>query len=286
MRKRITKRSTEPYQTKLARALELGYVVQGWTLEDYIRDSIEHYGWESIVIWGSKGSGKSNFLLQIGYMVYQDWDKVLSHIVFSPMDFIRITKEPGRIPWLGWDDIAAYLPRSLYFTNRALWSAFKQNWDTFRTKLNSFVCTSPLKSKIASFVLEDLSGEIFMNRRVGDNLSTVYDFQRWMWSLDFTNPLKEHFDIIRVDKNLLPFTPEVSGHLKTRLPGVPTKVFKVYWKKRMDLAEESRTKLHAIVQKLEMKAAIEEPEPVPQSQASQAGRLLVQIREAKKKKAM
>jgi len=269
----LRQRYSEPYQTKLERAIELGYVVQGWTLEDYIRDSIEHYGWESIVIWGPKGSGKSNFLLQIGYMVYQDWNKVLNHIVFSPMDFIRITKDPGRIPWLGWDDIAAYLPRSLYFTNRALWSAFKQNWDTFRTKLNSFVCTSPLKSKIASFILEDLSGEIFMNRRVGEGLSTIYDFQRWMWSLDFTNPLKENFDIIRVDKQALPFTPEVSANYKTRLPGVPTEVFKTYWERRMNLAEESRTKLHGIVQKLEVKEEKEEKSKAELT-ASEAGRIL------------
>jgi len=99
-----------------------------------------------------------------------------------------------------------------------------------------------------------------MNRRVGDNLSTIYDFQRWMWSLNFANPLKENFDIIRVDKDLLPFTPEVSSHSKTRLPGVPTEVFKTYWQKRIDLAEESRTKLHRIVQKLEIK---EEKEKQP-----------------------
>jgi len=132
-----------------------------------------------------------------------------------------------------------------------------------------------LKSKIASFILEDLSGEIFMNRRVGEDLSTIYDFQRWMWSLDFTNPLKENFDIIRVDKQALPFTPEVSGHFKTRLPGVPTEVFKAYWQRRMDLAEESRTKLHAIVQKLEVKEEKEkQPTTEPELTVQQAASIM------------
>ena len=55
---------------------EYGLFKPGWCLVDYLRDSIWKYGWEEIVIWGTKGGGKSNMLLQIGYQLLEDWDKV------------------------------------------------------------------------------------------------------------------------------------------------------------------------------------------------------------------
>jgi len=248
-------------RSKLDLAVELGYIVPEWSLEDYIRDAIRNYGWESIVIWGPKGSGKSNLMLQIGYMVYQDWDLVLQHVIFEPSDFIRITKEGGRIPWLGWDDIGVHLPRTLYFTDRKLWSAFKRNWDAFRTNLSVFTFTIPVKTNVASFLLDDATGEIFIGKRVGGSMIQVYEFQRWMWTIDYGAHDKANFQMIQVEKAPLPYTPEQSRALNSKLPGVPKEVFKKYWEKRVELAEKARQDLYILLEDLEGKKAKREVEP-------------------------
>ncbi len=241
---------------KVDRAKEYGYIVEGWYLEDYLRDAIKNNGWESLVIWGPKGSLKSNLLLQAGYLVYGDWQTVLNHIIFTPQDFIKITEKKGRIPWLGWDDIGVHLPRSLYFTNRQLWSDLKSNWDAFRVKLSVFMCTAPRKDKVASFITDDLSGEIFLGKRVGPTLVNLYDFQRWIWSLDLEQAEKPKFDMVRVEKEPLPGTPKISYGIQHKqnldrvLPGCPTDVFKTYFTRRVDLAEQARSKLANHIRKL------------------------------------
>jgi len=232
---------------KLNAAIELGYIVEGWYIEDYCRDAIENHGWESLCIWGPKGSLKSNLMLQLGYLIYKDWDLVLNHVVFRPRDFIRITEGEGRIPCIMWDDIGVHLPRTLYFTDRKLWSRLKSNWDAFRPKLSVFLCTTPRKEKVASFIIDDLSGEVLLGKRVGEVLINKYDFQRWLWQFDFIKPTKSRFSMVQVEKEPLPGTPKLSYGLKDKLervlPGIPTDVFQRYYAERIELANEARLKL-------------------------------------------
>ena len=244
---------------KVVRSYQLGYVEPEWLIEDYLRYAIDNYGWECIIIWGPKGGGKSNLMLQLGYMIYKNWNTVLEHIIFKPDDFIRIVDESAkaeRIPFLGWDDIGVYLPSSLYSTDRDLWTAFKENWDAFRTKLNVFVCTTPIKDHVASFILHDVTGEIAVARRQGE--VSRYSFQRWVWDTNLKNPLKNKFELVNVEGGdtpcYFPLTPEMSIKLgDKRFPGVPENVFKKYWEKRMELAEEARGKLVVLLRKLKEK---------------------------------
>jgi len=242
---------------KTLRAVDRGFIVEGWNLIDYLRDAVENEGWESICIWGPKGAMKSNLMLQLGYLIYQDWDVVLDHVVFKPEDFIRITEERGRIPWMGWDDIGVWLSSSLYFTNRKMWSAMKENWDAFRVKLSTFICTAPRKDKVASFIVDDLSGEVLVGKRVGKELINKYDCQRWIWETDFKKPDKCKFDMVRVDERFFPGTPETAlkyeadDRFNHELPGVPAWVFRRYYEERRRLAEEARERLKVLIMQLE-----------------------------------
>lgn len=257
--------------TKVDRAEELGYVVKGWHIEDYLRDAINHHGWESWIFWGPKGGYKSCFGLQILFMLYKNWDTALDYTILGPEDFIKVTDTDNRIPAINADDISSWLPRSLYFTHRKLWSEFKKNWDIFRCNLSVFICSTPQKEKVASFILDDASGEIFFGKTVEGKPYNIYDCQRWIWALDIFHPKKSQFEMVRIDKEAFPMTPEVAttltGH-SSQFPGVPTWVFKKYWERKLENAREAKHNLHEILKELNGKLKMKTIEPDDISKAA------------------
>ena len=58
-------------------AKHYGHIHEGWTLEDYLIEAVRNQGYETVLIHGVQGSGKSNRLLQTGFWIFKDWDKVL-----------------------------------------------------------------------------------------------------------------------------------------------------------------------------------------------------------------
>ena len=242
-------------------AVRYGVVHLGYTLVDYLRHAINNYGWECIPIGGVKGEAKSNLLLQTGYAIFQDWDTVHQYTVMEPEDFLNILDERGRHPWVGWDDITAHLPRSLYFTDRELWAELQKNWALYRTKMNCFMCSAPRKNRIATFILEDITGDIICFNRVGLDIKSHFDFQRWMWQRDLKDPKSMVARPIQVENIAFPLTPDawkidkelqsqkmkVDGVTyrggdfceKAGLTGVPRKEFKKYWKRRLELADKA-----------------------------------------------
>lgn len=238
-------------------AKKLGYYVDGWNLADYIRDAIEKYGWEEIVIWGPKGSGKSNTELQIGYLVYKNWDIVLDMTIYKPELYTKKTEKRKRIPCLKWDDITVHLPRSLYFTNRKLYQEVKKNWTAQRVTINVFVCTTPHKEELPDFILRDMSLEIILGKQI-DGYS-LYMVQRHVYLPDFKRPLKELRRMVLVEEDFVPFTPEKAKDPQflqlrklgsTEWPGVPKEVFKQYWDMRIEMAMEAREKLNELFQQI------------------------------------
>lgn len=284
-------------QKIFAAAIKLGTITPGYSGIDYLRFAIENYGWECNTIDGVKGQAKSNLLLQRGYAIYQDWEVVLEHVVMKPVDFLNLLDIKGRIPWIGWDDITVHLPRSLYFTDRYLWSELSKNWAAYRTKINCFDCTAPRKDRVVTFILEDLTGDITCFNRYKD-IESHYDYQRWMWQRDLKDPKSKNATPVLVEDIPFPLTPgalKISKELtqgyivvggnkiskkdfytfeKSGLVGVPRAIFKRYWKERVDLANEAAQRLKEIfTPKVE--------EPIEKSEVSKAGRALAELRWSK-----
>lgn len=276
-------------QNKLVRAVQHGYIVQGWFLEDYIRDAIDNQGWESLLFWAPKGSFKSNLELQILYKMYGNWDKALKYNIASPLKYIEVMSEIGprqRLPLLIWDDITRHLPSTLYFSNRPLYEAIKKYWPVTRSKFNTFMCSAPLKNDVLDFILSDMSGELFFDRRVAGSLTGRFDFQRHCWSIDFENPKKALFEMVRVEYSEFPMIPEIADEVyqkeldkakaenrkpREKLPGVPKDIFKLYWEERMDLANTANEELMDAFQELMDKEAKDQttsvaPTPYPNQQ--------------------
>ena len=192
-------------------AIKYGVVHLGFSHIDYLRYAIENIGWECTAITGIKGTAKSCLLLQSGYAIYQDWDIVLEHMPLKPSEFGDIINQKGRIPWIGWDDIATHLPRTLYFTDRETWDELSKNWETYRTKISNFECTATRKGKIVGFILEDLTGDIKCFNRTKD-IKSHYEYWRWLWLDDQKHPDKEKAYRINIEQLPFPLTPEALNY--------------------------------------------------------------------------
>ena len=147
--------------------LKFGLIKLGWTLQDYIHHAIESMGYETILIWGVQGSGKSNFMLQTGYWVYHDWDLVLKNIVFKPEEFVRKLKRipiGKRVPWIGWDDVGVHYASVSWRTNIQQYEAVDACWAAIRTKCNVITLTIPLIDRLARNLKDNITIEVFIGR--------------------------------------------------------------------------------------------------------------------------
>ena len=205
----------------------------------------------------------SNLLLQLGYMVYKNWDTVLDHIIFTPEEFRQKVKEAvkssERIPWLGWDDIGAWASSDLYNVDRKSYSLLKRGWQLIRPRVSCVTCTIPCKADLVSFMLDDITFEIHVGKRF-ENWYGIYICNRWIKSYDLNNPKKIKWEPIIIEAGHFPLVPEVKADLVEQLPheygiidkkgrfipkkmkmdfpGVPPDVFKRYFEKRLELADK------------------------------------------------
>lgn len=232
-------------------------------------------GWLCNIIWGEKGFGKSNRLLQNGYTVFHGfdsfeevgndpdtgepiqrgviedwgepsaWQNVLNYTIFRPKDFanmlIVVLEKKQRLSWVGWDDINIHFPRSMYSTNRKLWEQFSRNWEGFRPNLSIFECSAPRKDTVVSFILKDMNWDTLVSGR--KKVETV----RWFWDRDFYEPEKVNKFRLDVDSDPLEI-----GH-------VPDWVWKEYWRRKMDLIDESTVAFREMLQSIDNLGMVQEP---------------------------
>jgi hypothetical protein len=234
----VTERGEFKLTPFMAMAWKAGFYEPGWGIEDYLRFSIDNYGWENFPIWGIKGSKKSNRLMHLLYSIYGDWKLVHKYLVMQPLEFTALLKEAmnnpekqTRIPMIGWDDIGAWFDSQLYFENRSLYTNIKRCWTLMRTKLNVFASTIPLKTELPGFVLRDINAECFCSPK----MTLTYD--RWTWRKNYFDPMK----VVKRPINVLNFEP--FNYLD-----VPTPEFKIYWSRRMKLADTATSDLVSVLE--------------------------------------
>jgi hypothetical protein len=249
----------------MAMAWKAGFYEPGWSLEDYLRFSIDNYGWENYPIWGIKGSKKSNRLMKHLYSVYGDWALVHKYMVMQPLEFTKLLKESlndpeqmTRIPMIGWDDMSSWFDSQLYFENRSLYTNTKRCWALMRTKLNVFASTSPLKTDLPGFVLRDINAECFCSPKQ----TITYD--RWTWRKNYMDPQK----IVKRPVNVCNFEP-------FDMYEVPTPEFRIYWKRRMGVANTATSDLVSVLEEAFGDAPNEEEIDEAKKARSEAASLLV-----------
>jgi len=167
---------TIPFKV-LQMALDFGLVIPGYTLRNYIEHAVEKGGYETIEVWGVQGSCKSNYCLQQGYWVHQDWDKVLKRVAFlADARELPAYMERGfiqqlqaiptglRVPWLDWDDCTVDLPCSSWRTNIEKYEAIDSAWAAIRTKATVISINNPLIDRLAKNIKDNITTEVFLGR--------------------------------------------------------------------------------------------------------------------------
>ncbi|MEM1753712.1 MAG: hypothetical protein QXW21_05495 [Candidatus Methanomethylicaceae archaeon] len=202
----------------------LGYIIEGWHIEDYIDYAIGNMGFESIVIWGPMGTLKSNFAMQLAYHVYNDWDLVLERIILTPEELIKLYSEVAeqknkRIPLIILDDITTIFPKQLWFINKQLFSKLQQLTSVVRTQISCIIVTTPLPERVISPLAEIMKNEI----TTYPNKSLIIN--RYMW-LPSKQPMKSRFKKVAIEER------------RINMYDVPTEVFMKYDEKRRIVARE------------------------------------------------
>lgn len=159
----------------IEKAIEYAHLKLGNTLEDYIIEAVEKNGYETIVIWGVQGSGKSNRALQIAFWIYRHlsktdeeaWLKVLDSIIFKPATLVeRLEAVPDdeRIPCIVWDDVGVHYPSSKFKTDIKEYEAVDEVWAAIRTKVAVIILTIPLIDRLAKNLKDNVTFEIYLGR--------------------------------------------------------------------------------------------------------------------------
>jgi hypothetical protein len=159
-------------------------------------------------------------------------------------------KGPGRrIPAVIFDDMNAYLPRALYFSQREAYMRLKSAWDLMRLNFSVFISTVVMKTDMAQFILRNITDEIKTTER------RVWRYYRWMVEMDYKN--REKITTIPIfisaHKLQLEWDDNVSPELVERgLPGgVPRDVFRQYWERRQALADMAMARWSAVADAIE-----------------------------------
>jgi hypothetical protein len=216
---------------RVQRAYATGYIEPGYRVSDYMAAAIHSHGWWNMPIWGEKGSGKSNRMLKFLYRIYGNWDAVHRHVVYEPTELGNMMADAAqkeeRIPAIGFDDINAFFPRTLYFTKRSIFQQLQSAWNLSRTVLSCFISTMPTKEDLVSFVLKDLSAEVHTFSRGAQwrRGEGSYEFIRWVTDID----VKDYKHTTRLPVKIYERT--------FRLDEVPKEQWRRYWKRKLEIGK-------------------------------------------------
>lgn len=204
-------------------AIQDGHINLGWTYEDYLYFSAISGRYELSNYWGIQGSGKSSFMLASLFWIYKDWDQVLKHIVFTPKEFVSTLKavpRGRRIPALGWDDVLAHFPSTMFKTAIDVYESIDRSFAVIRKKCPVIMTTLPIIDRLAKNLKDNTSFEVYMGRNQRLRIFRVFRLPN----------LKD------MSSNLfkVPIEPNTFYELDT----VPWDVFKEYDERRLDLTEQ------------------------------------------------
>ncbi len=196
------------------KAYEYGVLKEGWTFEDYIIWAVHKQRYETAVIWGIQGSGKSSRMLQILFWVYrflyvlktgavdpkeyrhfpdlveathnqilgrdqenEIWYQVLGAVFFKPSELVQrleVLKEDEVIPAQGWDDVLVHFPSSRFKTDIRQYEAVDSTWAAIRTKVSVTLLTLPIIDRLPKNLKDNCSFELYLGPNQKEMIKRVF----------------------------------------------------------------------------------------------------------------
>lgn len=132
----------------------------------YINRTLEYDSFAAVIIFGSKGSGKSTYAIKAlahyyhyvhGLKFRDAYQKALQHIGFTAFDVIKLIEEGKNI--IIWDDAGVWLSTYMWFDEkyRRYLEKFLDYYDVIRTDTGVILFTTVSKKKLPPKVREDPS---------------------------------------------------------------------------------------------------------------------------------
>lgn len=203
--------------------IEYGLIIEGFGLKEYLIDaSSRPDGYETVIVDGVQGAGKSNLSLQMAAWVKHAtltrelgreptetelWEAVLASLVFKPSDFVnRLEEVPSDSPLdcLIWDDINAHYTNTAFRINPEEYAAVDATFTVVRTKVHVMIINIPNVTRLAKNVKDNATFEIFVGRNRKRMMRRVFrlpglrNMDMNLFKVDIEMPSK--FDIYKIPK--------------------------------------------------------------------------------------
>jgi len=224
--------------------LAYGLLIPDWGIEDYlVHASKNEDGYETVVIHGLQGSGKSSRAMQLVSWVKETelrtslgrepteqelWEAVLAAIIFKPSDFVTTLEavpDDHPLSVLMWDDIGVHYTSSTFKTDIDQYAAIDATWAAIRTKCHVIIITIPNLTRLAKNVKDNLTFEVFIGKNRLEQVRRIFRLPGTKY----------------IDSNT--FKPIIGEPYKFDLYKVPLWVWKRYYKERLRLANEALASL-------------------------------------------
>lgn len=198
----------------IEKAYEYGHLKEGWTFEDYMLWAVYKQSYETAVIWGIQGSGKSSRMLQVLFWVYrflyvlntgavnpeeyphfpdlveathqytggrdqenEIWGQVLDAVFFKPSELVQRLEaldENQVIPAQGWDDVLVHFPSSRFKTDIKQYEAVDSTWAAIRTKVSVTLLTLPIIDRLPKNLKDNCSFEVYLGPNQKEMIKRIF----------------------------------------------------------------------------------------------------------------
>jgi len=209
-------------------AYDFGILKKDYTLQDYLLEAVKEGGYETVLIWGVQGSGKSSRLLQMLYWIYRDWNVVLEKLLFKPSTLVTVLDvipDDERVPGLGWDDVGVHFASSKFKTDIKQYEAIDSAWAAIRTKVDVIVTTIPLIDRLAKNIKDNITFEVYLGK---NQMEIIYR----VFHLPGLHQMESNF-----------FKVTLEQPRRFNLFDVPLNIWQRYWKERIRLTREALNNL-------------------------------------------
>jgi len=226
----------------------------------FIQETLEDDGFQSFIIFGSKGAGKSTYALRVAAQYYhfiekkpteESWREAIKTVAFTIYEVLQKIDEGRKI--IIWDDAGLWLSTYMWYDEktRKYLEYFNDYWDVIRTDAYVIMFTTPTKKKLPPKVREDSSAILVRITKIPSTTKVC----------KMNKQFKLLYECRYVKMSLAEGARNVEGLYDDRtlrkllftdyfIRYVPDKYWAIYQKKRKSYSRYARKQLERIIQEI------------------------------------
>lgn len=112
-------------------------------VNEWFQKAIEKGDFNSMIVSGSRGVGKSVYALKLAYSILKDWELVFRNLYYDAQRLYWDLKARGRLKLIVIDDAGVGFSNLWYHTNRDYYRLMSSVGQILRTEICNLVMTAP-----------------------------------------------------------------------------------------------------------------------------------------------